>query len=313
VNSLFKVENLKLHYRKTDGVNVHAIDGVSFELNKGEVLGILAESGSGLSTLAQGCTGLFREPLAYTSGDIRLDGKSLVDMEMSALRKQVLAARISWVPQNASEVLSPAHTVRDFARVILAAHYRDMSKAEILERITERFDRLELAPSTILGYKPASLSPVMRVKAAIAISTLMNPKVLIADDPTRGLQVNEHAAILTLVQQLLEHEIIGSVLYLSQNLSLLKNLAQRICVLYAGELIEQGTAQQITQDPRHPYSQALITAHIPYLPGPIPSLENPPEGCRFAPRCPLARYDCQHSRQMIRTIADRDVRCMYAR
>jgi len=319
---LLKAENLKLHYLAENGGRLHIVDGISFEISKGEIIAIAGEPGCGKTALAYGLTGTFYKPLFYTSGDLRFEGTSLIGMHPQVLHQEILGKKISLIPQNSSKALPPYKRIAEFATDVLLAHYPKLSKSEALERIQERFNRIGLNKTPCLNHYPHQLSKETSHRVIIAIATLLNPKVVIADDPTQSLDLASQRLIIELLLQLVDQEVISSLVFISSNIPILKHLATRMAVFHAVEFVEYGTAQQVISDPRHPYSQALIASMTPpeehthigpqFLDGPAPSIQFPPQGCRFATRCIKAKPDCTPIRQMIRTVGDRDVRCMYA-
>lgn len=324
--ALYTVENLNLHYLERQGMPpTYAVEGVSFELQKGEVLGIAGESGCGKSTLVQGALCLHRPPLHYLAGDIRIQGESLVGYSQERLRQEIIGRRIAQIPQGALNALNPTRKIKDFAFDVIRSHYPSMGKKEIHARLYERFLRLELEPKRLLNAYPVELSGGMKQRVVIAISTLMNPAVLLADEPTSALDVSTQKSVIELLMSLLEMEIIQSMVFVTHELPILRHIAHRIAIMYAGELVEVGTTEQVLFSPKHPYTRILCEnilvpelgateIHRPTaLEGAPPDLQNPPKGCRFAARCPLCKPDCVWQRQALRTLPqDQQVRCAYA-
>lgn len=322
--ALYTVENLKLHYQTRFGECIYAVDGVSFELEKGEVLGIAGESGCGKSTLVNGGMCLFNPPLHYTSGDVRIRGESLIGIRPEKLRSEYVGRQIVQIPQGALNALNPTRRIKDFAADVMRSHFPKMGRREIYDRLHERFDRIGLDARRVLDCYPVELSGGMKQRVVIAISTLMNPAVVIADEPTSALDVSTQKSVIELLLALMEMEIIHSMVFVTHELPVLRHVANRVAIMYAGEFVEIGTTEDILFRPAHPYTQALTESILlpeqgeteprkpAALEGAPPNLQNPPEGCRFASRCPVCRPDCAGLRQNLRPLGERSVRCAYA-
>lgn len=321
--AVLEVENLRVHYLTRFGDKIQAVDGVSFQLEKGEILGVAGESGCGKTTLVSGCMGLYIPPLHHTSGDVRIDGKSIVGMSVEANRKDVLGQKIAMIPQGALNSLNPTRKVKDMATDMILSHDERADKASIYERLRERFDRIGLPADQVLNSYPVQLPAGMKQRVVIGISTLLNPKVVIADEPTSALDVSTQKSVIRLLFDLMEEEIISSMIFITHELPLLRHVASSIAVMYAGEFVEVGTTEQVIFDGRMPYTRALMGSMLSAEPGqreqkPVaiegapPNLGKPIKGCRFAERCPVARPDCKETQQVLRVVGDRLVRCKYA-
>jgi peptide/nickel transport system ATP-binding protein len=300
---LLKVENLKLHSRDSDGLSFLAVDGVSFELNPGEILGITGQIGSGKSSLAQGVTGFLRAPLSHTSGEVRIEGKSIFDLDASSLRCSVLGKKIALIPQNAILSLPRFRKIKDFALDVVRSHYPNMTAREAGERIQERFRQIGLEPNSLLDGYPSELTPLLAPQVVIAVATLMNPAILIVDELT-----SQPGPCMDLLLRIKSQEIVRSLILCSKNSEVLKKFCTRIAVMCAGEFVEQGATEQIIEDPKHPYTQIILHQGMDKI---LP-LTRTTQSCRFASSCPHAQPDCYLVRQLMRTVADRDVKCMYA-
>lgn len=323
--TLYTVENLRLHYQARNGERTYAVDGVSFELQKGEVLGIAGESGCGKSTLVNGGMCLFAPPLYYDSGDVRIQGQSLIALPPNKLRHDFIGREIAQIPQGALNALNPTRKIKDFAADAMRSHFPKMSRREVHERLRERFDRIGLDAKRILECYPVDLSGGMKQRVVIAISTLMNPAVVIADEPTSALDVNTQKSVIELLLALMEMEIIQSMIFVTHELPLLRHVAHRVAIMYAGEFVEIGPTETVLFEPAHPYTRALMDSillpeigeSVPRtakaLEGTPPNLQNPPEGCRFAARCPVCRPECAATKQALYDQRQRLVRCSYAR
>ena len=308
---LLKVEKLKLNICLRQREHLPVVEGVSFDMNQGDSLGIIGISHCGKSSLVQGLLGFITEPLQYTSGDIRLDGKSLLDMSPQALRSEILGSKIALIPQQALVALNPHRRILHFASDMVRAHFREMTVAESTARLQARAEQLDI-PARVLRSYPGELDATTRMLVVIAISTLMNPRLLIVDDPWAGLDDDARWIALTLLHHLQELEIIQSMILTSrQDVELLSQHTTRTASLFAGEFVEFGSTQQVLHDPRHPYTKALLSQD-PQTPTTIQHAPPQIGGCPFAFQCSFAHPDCAHSRQIVRTVGDRDVRCAYA-
>jgi peptide/nickel transport system ATP-binding protein len=320
---IFEIEKLRAHYLTRFGTKVQAVDGVSFSLKEGEILGIAGESGCGKTTLVSACMGLYIPPLHLTSGDVKVDGKSIIGMDVERNRKDVLGKLVSMIPQGALNSLNPTRKVKDLATDMILSHDDKADKKEIQSRLRERFEKIGLDASTVLNSYPIQLPAGVKQRVVIGISTLMNPRVVIADEPTSALDVSTQKSVIRLLFDLMDQGIIGSMLFITHELPLLRHVSGRIAVMYAGEFVELGTTEQIIFDSRQPYTRALMGSMLSAEPGhkakkPVaiegapPNLAHKITGCRFAERCPEARPDCKQNEQVIRIVKDREVRCQYA-
>jgi peptide/nickel transport system ATP-binding protein len=321
---IFEVDNLSLHYLTRFNEKIHAVSGVSFSMKQGEVLGIAGESGCGKSTLVNGCMGLFIPPLHPTSGDVRVSGESLMNRTPADIRKNVLGRKVAMIPQGAFNSLNPTRKIKDMATDMIASHEKGGNKKEIYQRLRERFTLIGMDADHVLNSFPIQLTAGMRQRSVIGISTLLNPAMVIADEPTSALDVTTQKSVIGMIFDLLDKKIFSTMIFITHELPLLRHVADRIAIMYAGEFVELGTTKQIVFDPRHPYTRALMGAMLSAEPGqkqkkPVaiegapPNLAKPIAGCRFAERCPVARPDCKSVEQEIRIVAERQVRCAYAK
>jgi peptide/nickel transport system ATP-binding protein len=320
---IFEVEKLRAHYLTRFGAKVQAVDGVSFSLKEGEILGIAGESGCGKTTLVSACMGLYIPPLHLTSGDVKVDGKSIIGMDVERNRKDVLGKLVSMIPQGALNSLNPTRKVKDLATDMILSHDDKADKKEIQGLLRQRFEKIGLDANLVLNAYPIQLPAGMKQRVVIGISTLMNPRVVIADEPTSALDVSTQKSVIRLLFDLMDQGIIGSMLFITHELPLLRHVSGRIAVMYAGEFVELGTTEQVIFDSRQPYTRALMGSMLSAEPGhkaekPVAIEGAPPNlayritGCRFAERCPEVRPDCKQNEQIIRLVKGREVRCQYA-
>lgn len=300
---MLEVKDLKTKYVTRNHENVYAVDGVSFKIEEGKSLGVAGESGCGKSTLALSVMGYYFAPLHYMSGDIIIDGKNISGMKPDDVRRHILGTEIAYIPQAAMNALNPTQRVINFLYDVVHAHDPKMPKKDIREMAEKRFEELAL-PKDVLDRYSVELSGGMKQRTVIAVSTILSPKVLIADEPSSALDVTSQKLVIKMMRELMDKGYIKSMMFITHELPLLYNVTDDIMVMYAGQIVERGTAKELVFDPTHPYSHALMGSilvpeegtrgkKLPALPGTPPNLKHPPEGCRFAARCPYAMPECK--------------------
>ena len=319
--TILEVKDLTTKYITRFGENVYAVEGVSLKIEEGKSLGIAGESGCGKSTLALSLMGYYFPPLHYTSGDIIIDGCNISGMKPDEVRKTILGTEIAYIPQAAMNALNPTRKIIRFIEDVVRAHNPKATKQEIYELAKKRFEVLGL-PISALNRYPVELSGGMKQRTVIAVSTILNPKVLIADEPSSALDVTSQKMVIRMLRDLMEKGYIKSMIFITHELPLLYNVTDDIMVMYAGQIVEQGTAQEMVFDPLHPYSKGLMGSIIvpeegvrdvklSAIPGTPPNLKNPPSGCRFAERCNYVRPECRGMRIPLMDIGDgRAYRCI---
>ena len=267
--------------------------------------------------------GLYMPPLHRASGDVRIDGESIVGMPAERHRKEILGRRIAMIPQGAMSSLNPTRRIKDLAADVILSHEEGADRASVQARLRDRFTRIGLDADAVLAAYPVQLPGGMKQRVVIGISTLLDPRVVIADEPTSALDVSSQKAVVRLLFELMDKGIVGSMLFITHELPLLRHVSSSIAVMYAGELVEHGTTEQIIFDPRQPYTKALMGSMLSAEPGqrgrkPVavegapPSLATPMVGCRFAERCAAVRPICRTQPQELRLLAGRKVRCQHA-
>ena len=319
---LLEVNELTTKYVTRFHENVYAVDHVSLKVEEGKSLGIAGESGCGKSTLALSLMGYYFAPLHYTSGEIIIDGKNISGMKPDDIRRTVLGQEIAYIPQAAMNALNPTRRVIDFIEDVILAHDPTVPKKEIQNLARERFELLGLPVDALQKY-PVELSGGMKQRTVIAVSVMLSPKVLIADEPSSALDVTSQKMVIKMLLDLMENGLIKSMIFITHELPLLFNVTDDILVMYAGQIVERGTAQQAVFDPLHPYSKGLMGSIIvpesglrgkklSTIPGVPPNLKNPPPGCRFAERCNYVHPECTRvSVWMQPAEGDREYRCLY--
>jgi oligopeptide/dipeptide ABC transporter ATP-binding protein len=296
---LLETEDLRVDFATDEGT-VHAVSGVSFSLEAGEVLSIVGESGCGKSVTAMTVLGLTRGPNAKISGSIRYQGKELTTASNDEL-ETIRGDRIAMVFQDPMSSFNPVHRIGDQIVEAILAH-RDMNKAEANRKAVEALGSVGIPdPETRAQHYPFEYSGGMRQRAMIAMALALEPAILIADEPSTALDVTIQAQILELIQDLnQEHGL--SVILITHDLGVVAEVADRVLVMYAGQIVEQGSLDEIFYDPQHPYTWGLLGSiarldqdrpdRLPQIGGQPPSLLAPPTGCRFRPRCPHAFEKC---------------------
>jgi len=290
--AILKVDDLKVSFATEDGV-VQAVGGVSFELRAGEVLAIVGESGSGKSVTAQTITGLTRASNARITGSVTYRDRELNGLEDDQLR-DVRGEQIAMVFQDPMSSLNPVYRVGDQITEMIRAH-RDVSKHEAADRAVELLRSVGIPnPERRVRHYPHEFSGGMRQRVMIAMALALEPDVLIADEPTTALDVTVQAQILRLLDDLNRERDLAIIL-ITHDLGVVAEIADRVLVMYAGQIVENATLDETFYDPRHPYTWGLLGslmrldqtrgARLAQIPGQPPSLLAPPQGCRFAPRC----------------------------
>jgi peptide/nickel transport system ATP-binding protein len=302
-NVVLEVRELTTKYVTRFGENVYAVDHVSLKVEEGKSLGIAGESGCGKSTLALSLMGYYFAPLHYTSGQIIVDGVKITDMRPDDVRKLILGKGIAYIPQAAMNALNPTQKIINFIEDVAQAHGVYSSRKEVHERASQLFETLGL-PANVLQQYSVELSGGMKQRTVIAVSVFLLPRVLIADEPSSALDVTSQKMVIKMLKQLMDDGMIGSLIFITHELPLLYNVTDDIMVMYAGQIVEKGTAKEVVFDPLHPYAKGLMGSIIvpekglrdvklTAIPGVPPNLKNPPMGCRFAERCKYACADCK--------------------
>jgi len=320
LDSVLSVEDLSIDFLTPRGT-VHALRGVSLAVPRGSIVGIVGESGSGKSTLALAALGLLPENAIARSGAILFDGSNVLTMSRTQLR-ELRGRRMSMVFQDPMTSLNPVLTI---GTQMMDIQYRDraLGAAEKRHRAAAALRRVGIPdPEQRLDRYPHEFSGGMRQRIAIAMGLLGNPELLIADEPTTALDVTLEAQIIHLLREL-RREFKGSILFISHNLGLIAELCDHVVVLYAGEVVEQGTVHDIFHRPRHPYTEALlvcdparideICSELPTIPGDVPNLLELPAACVFAPRCAKSFERCRVERPLDHAVsATQSARCHLA-
>jgi peptide/nickel transport system ATP-binding protein len=309
--TLLEVKDLHVRFATEDGV-VKAVDGVSFELDRGRVLGIVGESGSGKSVTAMTILGLTRGPNARFEGEVEYKGRNLIDLKEDELRR-VRGREVAMIFQDPMTSLNPVYRVGDQIVEAIQTHF-DTSKREARRRTIDLLRQVGIPhPERRFDDYPHQFSGGMRQRAMIAMALSCNPDVLIADEPTTALDVTIQAQILALIDKL-KDDFDSAVILITHDLGVVAEVADEIVVMYAGRVVERAATQEVFYDPQHPYTWGLLGS-IPRIDRPKaeqlfsiegvpPSLLNPPKGCKFRPRCPHAFEKCEQEPKLESRVED---------
>ncbi len=299
---LLDIRNLRVRFG-----GFTAVDGIDLTVAAGELLAVVGESGSGKSVSMMALMGLIDPPGVVTAETLRFDGQELLGMKAAA-RRRIVGKDIAMVFQDAQNSLNPSITVGDQVREVLAAHV-GLRGAAADARVLELFEQVEIpAPRSRLENYPHQLSGGMNQRVMIAMAMACQPRLLIADEPTTALDVTIQAQVIDLLARLQREQKLALVL-ITHDLAVVAELASRsqhhVAVMYAGQVVEEGQADALFTQPRHPYTAALLAAlpehsagqrRLQALPGIVPGQYDRPSGCLLAPRCPKVQPRCQTER-----------------
>ncbi len=313
--ALLDIKNLSVQFPSKTGV-MHAVDGVSLSLEAGEVLGIVGESGSGKSVTMMALMGLVSFPGRVTADRLEFAGHDL--MRLSPRERSRLTGKdVAMIFQDPTTSLNPCFTVGFQLAETLKLHLGLDARAA-RHRSIELLEQVGIpAPESRLKIFPHQMSGGMNQRVMIAMAIACNPKLLIADEPTTALDVTIQAQILDLLRNLQKERDMALVL-ITHNMGVVSEMAQRVAVMYAGQIMEEQRAEALFASPRHPYTDALMAAlpersdgrsRLATIPGMVPGLYDRPAGCLFAPRCAHAQVDCQQSRPALHTLQHGQICC----
>jgi dipeptide transport system ATP-binding protein len=313
--ALLEIENLSVDFPTKTGV-MHAVDGVSLSVDAGEVLGIVGESGSGKSVTMMALMGLVAYPGRVTADKLRFDGHDLMSLS-DGERRKLTGKDVAMIFQDPTTSLNPCFTVGFQLAETLRLHMGMDAKAARTRSI-ELLEQVGIpAPASRLKIFPHQMSGGMNQRVMIAMAIACNPKLLIADEPTTALDVTIQAQILDLLRNLQKERGMALVL-ITHNMGVVSEMAQRVAVMYAGQIMEEQRAEALFATPHHPYTDALMAAlpersdgvsRLATIAGMVPGLYDRPAGCLFAPRCTHAVDDCQSLRPALRPWQDGRVCC----
>ena len=314
MDEILRVEDLRVNFNTEDGV-VKALDGVSFSLYRGEILGVVGETGCGKSVTARAILRLLPSPPAeIVSGRIIFEGKNLLELSEEEMRK-VRGGGIAMIFQEPMTSLNPAFTIGEQMVDVITTH-RGVGKEEAVEIAVKALEDVKMPePRLILKKYPHELSGGQRQRVMIAMALSCRPKVLIADEPTTALDVTIQAQILKLIKDLQEKYSM-SVIMITHDMGVVAQVSDRVVVMYAGNVVEIGRTRDVLKNPIHPYTTGLLRSiprngeELEVIPGNVPNLLDPPPGCRFHPRCRFAREICRIEKPTLRELGGgRSVAC----
>ena len=304
---VIKIKDIKGYYRGSFGI-VHAVDGVSLSVNKGDILGIAGESGCGKTSLAELITGRPIQLLHHEGGQVYVNGLSMYELEAEVIRKEILCKVLGYVPQASQNSLNPVKKIGSFILDVTRERIgsKPKNKDQVLDRVAEHFSKLGLERSVIDKY-PHELSGGMKQRVIVGISTLWNPLILIVDEPTSALDVTTQQLLVDTFKHLKKIGIVETILFISHDIPVLAQICNICIIMYAGRIIEKASMDNIISTPLHPYSKMLICSiacfnpdgsaetKLEGIPGRPPDLKSPPKGCRFYPRCPDRLEKCKEN------------------
>lgn len=292
-----KVENLKVYYQTLRG-DVKALDGATFTIEDGKIMGLAGESGCGKSTLSNSLI-LLKPPMRFVGGRVELDNEELPIWDMEKMNN-FRFKKISTIPQYAMNAMNPIRKIGKMVSEILKSRKVDFKST--LPELKRRLDLVELSHD-VLNMYPIELSGGMKQRMVMVLSTLMNPSLLMADEVTSALDVSTQKAVAKMLVGFRDREFVKNLMVISHDISILYQIADSIMIMYAGKLAEKAPTSVIINSPRHPYTKLLISSlpdigvkysqkKLTGIPGKPPLLLDPPTGCRFRERCPVAFQKC---------------------
>jgi oligopeptide/dipeptide ABC transporter ATP-binding protein len=320
VANLLEVRDLKTHFKTEEGI-VPSVNGVTFSLSKGETLAIVGESGCGKSVTSLSIMGLVSSPGEIVGGEISLEGRNLLTMSGKELRK-MRGNEISMIFQEPMTSLNPVFTVGNQIAEVICLH-QGLDKKRAREKSVKMLELVGIPhPQKVVNNYPHQLSGGMRQRVMIAMALSCNPKLLIADEPTTALDVTIQAQILELIAKL-SKDLDTGVILITHDLAVVAEMADRVVVMYTGEIVEEASVFELFANPKHPYTIGLLGSlpkineqleELDSIPGTVPNPLHIPSGCAFHPRCPLADETCKSSKPGLEQKGSKHwVRCFHAR
>ena len=310
--TLLEVKDLRTQFKRGKKDWITAVNGVSFNVNAGEIVGLVGESGCGKSVTSLSVMRLHNERLTKISGSIKFGGKEVLDLTTSEMQS-MRGNEMSMIFQEPMSALDPILRIEDQLAEAISLHNSNMSKAEIHERCVNALKLVGIPePEMTLRNYPHELSGGMCQRVMIAMAMSCEPKLLIADEPTTALDVTIQAQILALMEDIRNRRNTG-ILLITHDLGVVAETCSRVIVMYAGNIVEEAPVKELFANPQHPYTEGLIASvprlgkrlhRLPSIPGSVPDLSVMPEGCRFAPRCRYAQDSCKQKLPELQTVAE---------
>ena len=310
--TLLEVKDLRTQFKRGKKDWITAVNGVSFNVNAGEIVGLVGESGCGKSVTSLSVMRLHNERLTKISGSIKFGGKEVLDLTTSEMQS-MRGNEMSMIFQEPMSALDPIMRIEDQLAEAISLHNSNMSKAEIHERCVNALKLVGIPePEMTLRNYPHELSGGMCQRVMIAMAMSCEPKLLIADEPTTALDVTIQAQILALMEDIRNRRNTG-ILLITHDLGVVAETCSRVIVMYAGNIVEEAPVKELFANPQHPYTEGLIASvprlgkrlhRLPSIPGSVPDLSVMPEGCRFAPRCKYAQDPCKQKLPELQTVSE---------
>ncbi|MEM1585741.1 MAG: ABC transporter ATP-binding protein [Candidatus Bathyarchaeia archaeon] len=311
-------ENITGYYVMENNI-IHAVENCSLKLRSGDIVGIVGESGCGKSTFGKLLLGYDKPPLKLISGKVLVDGLDIYSMNFKQRARKVWGIKISRIPQYSMNSLNPVLKIKTIIKDYVKSKFPRIPERKILEMARNRLEELGLNTDVLEQY-PFELSGGMKQRVVIIISTLLNPKVVIADEPTTALDVSTQRRLIEFMYNLVRKNIISSMIFISHDIAVLNQLCNYFYIMYAGEMVEFGKREDIINNPLHPYTQLLITTipdinpaikrdRLKDIPGFPPDLSAPLKMCSFMTRCPYVEDRCKTKPPVIELKGGRFVRC----
>ena len=310
--TLLEVKDLRTQFKRGKKDWITAVNGVSFNVDAGEIVGLVGESGCGKSVTSLSVMRLHNERLTKISGSIKFGGKEVLDLTTSEMQS-MRGNEMSMIFQEPMSALDPIMRIEDQLAEAISLHNSNMSKAEIHERCVNALKLVGIPePEMTLRNYPHELSGGMCQRVMIAMAMSCEPKLLIADEPTTALDVTIQAQILALMEDIRNRRNTG-ILLITHDLGVVAETCSRVIVMYAGNIVEEAPVKELFANPQHPYTEGLIASvprlgkrlhRLPSIPGSVPDLSVMPEGCRFAPRCKYAQDSCKQKLPELQTVAE---------
>lgn len=310
--TLLEVKDLRTQFKRGKKDWITAVNGVSFNVNAGEIVGLVGESGCGKSVTSLSVMRLHNERLTKITGSIKFGGKEVLDLTTSEMQS-MRGNEMSMIFQEPMSALDPIMRIEDQLAEAISLHNSNMSKAEIHERCVNALKLVGIPePEMTLRNYPHELSGGMCQRVMIAMAMSCEPKLLIADEPTTALDVTIQAQILALMEDIRNRRNTG-ILLITHDLGVVAETCSRVIVMYAGNIVEEAPVKELFANPQHPYTEGLIASvprlgkrlhRLPSIPGSVPDLSVMPEGCRFAPRCKYAQDSCKQKLPELQTVAE---------
>lgn len=310
--TLLEVKDLRTQFKRGKKDWITAVNGVSFNVNAGEIVGLVGESGCGKSVTSLSVMRLHNERLTKISGSIKFGGKEVLDLTTSEMQS-MRGNEMSMIFQEPMSALDPIMRIEDQLAEAISLHNSNMSKAEVHERCVNALKLVGIPePEMTLRNYPHELSGGMCQRVMIAMAMSCEPKLLIADEPTTALDVTIQAQILALMEDI-RNRLNTGILLITHDLGVVAETCSRVIVMYAGNIVEEAPVKELFTNPQHPYTEGLIASvprlgkrlhRLPSIPGSVPDLSVMPEGCRFAPRCKYAQDSCKQKLPELQTVAE---------